>query len=374
MLSLITYLAFLLIIYSYFGYPMLLSIFPRKRIPITTEPLPRSYTIIVAARNEEAVIAERLENILSVQQPAPTQFIVCSDASDDRTDEIVRSFAGRGVELVRSPERRGKEFAQALAVQQATGEVIVFTDAKVKTEPELLVNLGAYFRDPNVGSVSSIDRVEGEGSGEGMYVRYEMWLRKIESQYYSLVGLSGSCFAVRRAVAQGLRTDVPSDFALLLESIKQGKSGVLAEDVVCTYKAVKTEEQEFARKVRTVLRGITALMTVREVMSYKRYGAFAWMIASHKLGRWAVPWLLIIGTFGAFELAGDYLLWALASVLLGIFYGLAIFAWAFPDLRQILFFKVPLFFLTTNAAILVAWIKYFGGSRSVTWDPSQKAK
>jgi cellulose synthase/poly-beta-1,6-N-acetylglucosamine synthase-like glycosyltransferase len=377
MLSFLTFLMFFAIFYTYFLYPLMLILLP-KRVPAhNTEAPPRQVSIIVAARNEENFIGERLENVLSIENPsnAKIEVIVCSDASDDGTDEIVRSFASRGVRLVRSEERKGKEHAQKLAIGESSGEVLIFTDSKVKTESTLVTNTLRYFTDPTIGAVSSIDRVEvgvEGGSGEGMYVRYEMFLRNLESQFSSLVGLSGSCFAVRREVAQNLRTDIPSDFALLLATIQSGRKGVLAPDVVCSYKAVKTEEQEFARKVRTVVRGIATLFSVPEVMQFNAVGPFAWQVISHKLLRWLVPWFLIIGTLGAFPLSERSSFWYLVSLALTAFYALALVGYLCPEHREKKLVKLPLFFIVTNYAVLVAWIRYIRGERAVSWNPSAR--
>lgn len=375
MLALITFLAFSLIVYAYVGYPLILKILP-KQIPSRGQSsLPASVTIIVAARNEEDFIRARLENLLSANQPVPTQIIVCSDASDDGTDEIVSSYSDRGVELVRSAERRGKECAQKLAVERATGEIIIFTDAKVRTEPDLVVNTLSYFSDQTVGAISSYDKVEESSdgsSGEGMYVQYEMFLRELESQYQTLVGLSGSCFAVRKEIAQAIREDIPSDFSLLIETVRQGLRGVLASDVYCYYRAVKTEEQEFARKVRTVLRGISALFTVPEIMNPGEFGRFAFQVISHKLCRWLVPWLLLLGSFGAYALSNSSWFWYLVALGLSIFYGLGLFGYLLREYRDRPWVKVPLFFIVTNAAIAVAWIKYLRGDRAVAWNPTAR--
>jgi hypothetical protein len=140
-----------------------------------------------------------------------------------------------------------------------------------------------------------------------------MWLRALESEFRSVVGLSGSCFAVRRHLCHTMRADIPSDFSLLLEAQQRGLRGVSAPDVLCWYRAVKSEEEEFQRKVRTVLRGITALMVCSSVMDPRRYGSFAWQVASHKLMRWLVPWFMLIATFGSLILADDSLLFLLCA-------------------------------------------------------------
>lgn len=364
--------------YAYFGYPLLLVVLRTLGVRRRTEPETSSKeiraTVVITARNEARVIREKLENTLLIRAPGtePVQVIVASDASDDDTDDVVREYASRGVELVRLPARAGKEHAQRLAVGSARGDFVLFTDAKIRLEADALERAASYFRDRRVGAVSSIDRIEGEGSGEGMYVRYEMWLRALESDVNTLVGLSGSCFAVRRGVCQNLRVDIPSDFALLLETRRQGLTGVHAPDLVGTYQAVASEEAEFKRKVRTVLRGMTALWTCREVMNPGTYGLFALQVFSHKLCRWLVPWfLLIAGATLLTSAKGDALL-ELLLVLSLAFVFLALLAFFVPSFRKKRICKLPLFFMVVNAGIAVAWLQFLIGRRTVAWNPSDK--
>ncbi|HQH28604.1 MAG TPA: glycosyltransferase, partial [Oligoflexia bacterium] len=175
----LTLFCFFMVFYAYFGYPLLLLAFNLLRtgrtIAGSPPPAPEAYpplTVIITVRNEEKVLRAKLEETLQLnygadkveallQQPASSvQLIVASDASDDATDDIVREFASRGVELVRLRERGGKERAQREAVSHARGELIVFTDAKISLNAEALNFFAAYFTSPEVGAVSSIDRVE----------------------------------------------------------------------------------------------------------------------------------------------------------------------------------------------------------------------
>ncbi len=369
---------FFAVFYAYFGYPLILRTLRSLGIRRFSKPaenpgLP-SMTVIVTVRNEERVVREKIENTLALRYSMPVQIIVASDASVAGTDDAVREYASRGVELVRLHQRGGKEHAQRLAVGPARGDVILFTDAKIKLQPDALERVAEYFRDERIGAVSSIDRIEGEGSGEDMYVRYEMALRAMESDVNSLVGLSGSCFAVRRDVTADLRVDIPSDFALLLEARRRGLSGVHAPDVVGTYQAVASEEAEFKRKVRTVLRGMTALYACREVMNPSRYGMFAWQVFSHKLCRWLVPWFLAFAAVSLLTSAkGDAWL-ELLLVLSFAFVILAAAGFFVPSLRRKRICKLPLFFLIVNAGIAVAWFHFLRGRRTVAWNPSDKGR
>lgn len=370
--------------YAYFGYPLLLLAVLRLRGPrpkaVTAGFETPRVSVVITCRNEARVIREKLENTLlltyqgRLARDAGVQILVASDASDDGTDDVVREFAARGVELVRLEERGGKERAQQAAVEQVRGDVVVFTDAKIRLEPEALDRFVAYFADPSVGAVSSIDRVEGEGSGEGMYVRYEMWLRALESEFGSLVGVSGSCFAVRRAICADLRADIPSDFALLLAARRRGLRGVHAPDVVASYRPVATERAEFERKVRTVLRGITTLMTCSEVLNPFVYGVFSWQVASHKLMRWLVPWFVAIGTFSTLAVAASGFFYSLVALCVLLFYIGAALAAADPKMREHVWCRLPLFFLVVNGGIAVAWYHYIRGKRTMAWNPSAKGQ
>ncbi len=371
------------VFYAYFGYPICLWLLiklgfrRRKAAPIAELP---SVTIIITVRNEQGSIRGKLDNTLDLRfkdkfaNEGGVQIIVASDASDDGTDKIVLAYAADGVELVRLEARGGKEVAQKKAIESARGDIIIFTDSKIELEPHALELFVQYFQDSAVGAVSSVDRIEGQESGEGAYVRYEMWLRSLESEFSTLIGLSGSCFAVRRSIAANIRSDIPSDFALLLEARRQGLAGVHAPDIIGTYQAVATHEAEFKRKVRTVLRGITTLFASAEVMNVSRYGSFSWQVISHKLCRWLVPWACLLGAGLLIALAMES--WAYLFLELGMwaFCILAAVGYFHPDYREKLYCKLPLYFVIVNAAILMAWLNFFAGKRTVAWNPSDKGK
>src|SRR5262249_35997010 len=155
----------------------------------------------------------KIDNALAIDYPG-LEVIVASDCSTDRTDDIVREYAGRGIRLVRAPERLGKENAQEYAIRAAQGDIIVFSDVATWIPADALRKLASYFQTPGVGAVSSEDRFidqQGGVAGEGVYVRYEMWLRRMESNLAGLVGLSGSFFAARRSICLDWDIHSPSD-------------------------------------------------------------------------------------------------------------------------------------------------------------------
>lgn len=380
-MEVVTIASILAILYAYFGYPICLKIFSRKQqgsLFCQPKVLPK-ISVIIAVRNEASILEQKLEATLGLRyfgkQKQLVQIVVASDASDDGSDEIAQRYAQHGVVLIRTQHRGGKEAAQGEAVAFACGDIIIFTDAKIELNQDALENVINYFSDPSVGTVSSLDKIvhaDTQGSGEGFYIKYEMWLRRLESNFGSLVGVSGSAFAVRRELCEDWRSDIPSDFSLLLRAQEKGLRGVMAEDFIGSYRTVKTEEEEFSRKVRTVLRGITTLFCCREVFEVNRYRWFSWQVLSHKLCRWLVPWFVIFATFGLLGLIGESTLFTVMGIGMLLGYGAAIAAYFKPELRQNPLCKVPLFFLVANAAIFVAWILFLTGKRTVQWSPSNK--
>jgi cellulose synthase/poly-beta-1,6-N-acetylglucosamine synthase-like glycosyltransferase len=363
------------VFYAYFGYPLSLVLMRKKwRRDVKRHYLNMPVTFIITAYNEEKRIREKLENALALEYPQEKlQILVASDGSTDTTNDIVRSYAERRIELLEVVNRGGKENAQKEAVQNARGEVLVFSDVATLLNTQGLREIVANFADPTVGCVSSEDRLIGQDgvpSGEGAYVRYEMWLRRLESDVYSLVGLSGSFFAARKEVCQDFSGDVQSDFRTLLSSMKLGLRGVCDPKAVGSYLNIADEKQEFARKVRTVLRGLTVFFKHIEFLNVFRYGLFSYQYFCHKLLRWLVPFFLLGALLSNVGLASTsiFFLWTLFAQL--FFYGIALYGWATDSLRGSL--KIPMYFLVVNAAIALAWWQYLTGKRVVLWTPSQR--
>lgn len=367
-------------LYSYALYPLLLlailRVQGRDRDVQSERDAPGlpSLSFIITARNEGARIAAKLDDTLE-QAPADAEVIVVSDASEDATDERVRHFADARVRLVRQHERRGKEAGQKLAIEAAQGEILVFSDVATRIAPGSIAALRRRFLDPTVGAVSSEDRfVTASGSvvGEGLYVRFEMWLRRLESRLAGLVGLSGSFFAARREICSEWPTDVQSDFTVALTCARRGLRAVSDPEVVGIYPDLQEAEDEYARKRRTVIRGIASLAASREVLNPFRYGWFAFQAWSHKVLRWAVPWFLMLLAATSLILAPTGKIYALALVAQLLGYGLVLSAWWRPALRDIAPLRIGFYFVQVNVAMADALLRFLRGERVVTWEPSKR--
>ncbi len=366
-------------IFSYFLYPIILkliSIVRARPVQPAERPEPLSLSVIVTAYNEAERIRDKIENTLRLDFALDRlELIVASDCSDDGTDDIVREYSDKGVKLVRAADRLGKENAQKTAIEQATGDIIVFSDVATQIPEDALRELEGYFQDPTVGAVSSEDRFisqNGEVAGEGAYVKYEMWLRRQESQLAGLVGLSGSFFAARKEVCTEWDIHSPSDFNTALNTAKLGLRAVTAPTVLGYYRDLKDPRKEYLRKVRTVLRGMAGLARHKEVLSPSRFGLFAFQVFSHKLMRWLVPWFLLGLLVVTFPLASAHPFYGLALLAQLAFYGVALLGQFKPDSRNNALVKIIYFFVQVNLAIMDSSLKFFRGNRMTTWKPSAR--
>lgn len=366
-----------LVFFAYFGYPMtLLPVgWVRGRDVKRTSVLP-SVTFIVTVHNEETRIKGKLENTFNLLYPKnKLQILVASDGSSDRTNDIVRDHCSQGVVLLDMPDRKGKESAQKEAVKVATGEIIVFSDAATIMSPGGLRQLVSSFADSTVGCVSSEDRLlgrDGKQSGEGLYVRYEMWLRALESRAGSLVGLSGSLFAARKEVCGDFSSEMQSDFRTVLNSVKMGLRGVSDPLAVGLYQDAADQKREWDRKIRTVVRGLTVFFRHIELLNVFRYGLFSYQLFCHKFIRWSVPFFLILALASNVALIHGAFIYDVLLALQISLYGFGILGLLRPKMQHMVVVKIPMYFLAVNASILFAWWRYLSGQRIVTWDPTKR--
>jgi glycosyltransferase involved in cell wall biosynthesis len=361
-----------LVVYAYAGYPcVLMALTMFRDRPVKKAPLRTRVSFVIAAHNEEQRIAEKIDNTLRQDYPTDAmEIIVASDCSTDRTDDIVRSY-GRRVWLVRARERRGKEAAQQLAVRSAVGKILIFSDVATALAPDAVSTIVRNFADPTVGCVSSVDRLvdaDGKASGEGAYVRYEMWLRSLESRVHTLVGLSGSFFAARQDVCHRWAADRQSDFTTLLNAVEMGLRGVLDAESIGYYRNIADDRREFQRKVRTVVRGIAVVERNARMLNPFRHGMFSWQLLSHKACRWLVPFAMIVAATSNLFLLDRSPFYAATLVVQCAFYAAALGGlWTGASLL-----KIPTFFFLANLGVLTAWLRYARGERMASWNPSDR--
>jgi cellulose synthase/poly-beta-1,6-N-acetylglucosamine synthase-like glycosyltransferase len=368
-------------LYAYVLYPMalrLLAVFGRSREEFEDREVWPVITVSIPAYNEEAVIGSTLENLLRVDYPSDRMHVlVLSDASTDQTDAIVRGFVGRGVELWRAPRRVGKTEMENLSGSRLRGEIVVNTDAAVRIGEDSLKPLVAALDADDVGVASGRDVSVGDGddnSGESRYVGYEMAIRDLETRVGGIVGASGCFYAIRRHLhAIQLPDSLSRDFAAPLIARKAGYRAVSIADAVCVVPRVGSIGREYRRKVRTIARGLQTLMHTRSLLNPFRYGLFAWMLFSHKLCRWLVPWAMVAGLIAVALLALDesWARWVLVGAgLAGALSGLG--TRVHTEARPGRLLALLTYFVAGNLAVLHAWIRAVKGDSDPSWEPTRR--
>jgi cellulose synthase/poly-beta-1,6-N-acetylglucosamine synthase-like glycosyltransferase len=364
-----------IVAYVYAGYPLLLGLLDalgRRRPVRTGEGWPKA-TLVISAYNEEDVIAAKLDNSLALDYPiGHLQILVVSDACDDRTDEIVASYVGRGVELLRMPERGGKTLGLNAAMRQATGDVVVFSDANAMYEREALRKLVRNFADPEIGAVVGesgyrAPEYESERS-EGAYWKYETLIKRLESRLGSVVGGDGAIYAIRRALFVPMPADALSDFVNPLQIVRGGYRVVYEPEARCWESAAEDFAKEFRRKVRIVNRAWRALMTMPGLMNPLRHGGFAIELLSHKLLRWLVPGFLVVLFLANVVLATDSAYYRATLASQCLFYLLAALGWLLrrrPWLPRVI--AIPYYFCLVNVASAVGIFDAHRGKTYTTW-------
>jgi cellulose synthase/poly-beta-1,6-N-acetylglucosamine synthase-like glycosyltransferase len=370
-----------IVAFAYFGFPCLIMVwgvlFPK---PIARKPITPSISLIVAAYNEERNIIARLENALSLDYPADSlEIIVASDGSDDETENLVSAYASQGVRLLKLP-RRGKVFALNAAVDQARGEILVFSDANSIYHRLALRSLARNFADPRVGGVAGVTVYslmadsESSSHGEDAYWNYDNWLKERESLTGSVVSAHGGIYAIRRRLYPRLADSaVTDDFAISTAVIEQDYRLVFEAEAISCEEAVTTAKHEFSRKVRIVTQGWRALLMRQRLLNPFRYGFYSMVLFGHKVLRRLVPVLLVvIFTSAVLASFGDklFLYGVLAQVS---FYLLALIGFLMrkaPWGRSKLFY-LPFFYCMANAAALVALLKLVRGRRIELWQPQR---
>lgn len=363
--------------FAYVGYPLGLILLARlSPRPIRRGDISPAVSIIIAVYNGEKALRQKLEDTLALEYSGSLEVIVASDGSTDDTQAIAESYASRQaadrpVRLVALDVRAGKEAAQAAAIAEAVGEILIFTDVTAELEAGSVAAIVRPFADPTIGCVSSEDRVDSAG-GEGAYVRFEMALRRLENEASTLVGLSGSFFAIRRELGSPWPTDLASDFRSALEAARRGLRAVTEPQAKARFRASDDTAREWNRKVRTVRRGIAVLSAHRDVL-HPRYGRAAFSLWGHKVARFSSPFALVIllassaAATPSSSLAGLLLLVQLGAYLLG---GLSL---ALPSsVGRFGPARLGGFFLLVNASMLVAWAHHLRGERAVVWEPTRR--
>jgi len=367
-----------LVVWVYAGYPAVLALLGRLRPrPRRREPLALPVSVIVPARNEAARIAVKIENLRAARYAGPVEIIVASDGSRDGTADVAR---GAGADIVLELPRCGKTRALTAAVEGASGAILVFTDADSLLEPDALAELVAAFADPGVGGVSGseVRRVRGGGAsvarGEGLYWRYEHWLKRLEDRAGNTVSAAGGLYAVRAELFRPPATlDGADDFAVSTEVVRAGARLAFEDRARVAIELPEHAGRELARKMRVMNQGLRAAFALGDLLLPTRGGLYALEVLSHKILRRLVPFALVTLLVSSAWLGLQSRPWSVLLALQAGFYGLAAVGLAGRGRswgrRRIFWF--PAYFCLANAAAALAVLSIIVGVRYTEWEPDR---
>lgn len=364
-LEVLFFVCLALLYYVYDGYLRLLQVLSlllgKRRPAEPTEEWPE-LTVIIAARNEQDRISDRIENILACDYPADRlQIIVASDHSTDATNATVRAFSNFEVELVELvDEPGGKSQAQNLAVPQASGEIIVFTDAETEFADDFLKEIAAVFADPEVGAASGeMIPIVREGSGvsetQSLYWQAELRIRRLESDLGMLVTATGACCAIRRDLFESIPLHIGDDCAIPRLAAVRGYRVVHVRRARAFDRMHSQVEKEFQARVRQTVRNLQGNLFYRQLLNPFKHPEVCLSIVSHKLLRWFSPFLILAmsGAAALLSLEGGW--WAAVWLAIVAFYFAGVAGW-YVELRG---HRLPL--VRSVFSFLLANVGFFFG-------------
>ncbi len=334
-------------------------------------------TMVVAAYNEEKVIEEKLKNILDLDYPNDKMIaIIASDGSNDRTNEIVKRYKSKSLKLIEYP-RMGKVNVLNKTVSLASGEIIVFSDANTMYNSQAITELVKYFRNADVGCVCGRLKLVNpkgvqSGEGEGFYWRYETWIKEKESRFGCVVGANGAIYAIRRDLFEEMPSNVVNDdFHISMKIMEKGYKVIYESDAIGIEEVAPDSKSEFLRHVRDGAghyREIAYLTKLLNPMKGVRFFTYV----SHRFIRWMVPFLLPLIFVSNILLIGSPFYMMMFLLQMVLYSSTVVSFFLQMHTGRLKFFNIPLFFLTTNLALMIGFWRNVVGTQGVTWERTER--
>ena len=377
----IFWISAIVLFYSFVGYGLVLLMLSRLRPKpkAVKDWVPPKVSFLIAAYNEAAVIADKLNNTLGLDpHGAEVEIVVVSDGSSDGTAEIARTFDDPRITVL-EPGRLGKAAALGAGLEHCTGGLVVFSDANAMLADGTLIALLRHFADPDVGGVCGQITVEGAGEkkgglgfSEGLFWNYDQALKLAETRLGGAVSAQGSVYALRRSLAAEPKAGCTDDFMISVRAVSEGRRLVFEPQARTTEIVTESVSSEMRRRVRSSERGWRSLMANAALMNPFKHGWYAWQLFSHKLVRRLNPLFLILLFVSNLALVGQGWFYGFMAVGQIAFYALAFAALAKPAFRQFKPASIASFFVLAHVAMAVGFFRYISGRTSVLWTPSRE--
>jgi cellulose synthase/poly-beta-1,6-N-acetylglucosamine synthase-like glycosyltransferase len=372
-----------LVAYAYAGFPVLIwalaRLLGRRRTPGTPADaeLP-TVSVLVAAYNEEAIIHQRIRNALALDYPAgKLEVVIATDGCSDRTAEVVRGYADQGVRLLEYPQRRGKATVLNDSIPRLHGDVVILSDANTFTDPDAARQLARWFADPAVGVVCGklvlTDPATGRNA-DGLYWKYETFLKRCEGRLGALLGANGGNYAIRRAAFTPIPADtIVDDFVLPLEArLRTGCRIVYDPSAVGREETPAYIGAEFRRRARIGAGGFQSVGRLWRLLD-PRQGWVAFTFLSHKVLRWLCPFFLVGLLASNLVLAADPVFLALLAGQVW-FYGVsALLAFVPVRAKALKPLLLTTMFTGMNLALLIGFWRWVRGTQAGIWQRTPRA-
>lgn len=382
------WISLFVIVYTFLGYGVVLFFLVKIKRFLTKpflfrsdENLP-SVSILVAAYNEEGLIAQKIENTLALDYPnQKIQVIIVTDGSTDQTPIKVGKY--KDIHLLHSNKRGGKMAAIKRAIPFVEGEIILFTDANTFLNKIAVKELVKHYQNQKVGAVAGEKRIhvdqtaDASSAGEGFYWKYESLLKRWDYELYSNVGAAGELFSIRTALYEPVESDTIIDDHMIAMRIAE-KGFIIAYEprAYAIESASENSKEELKRKIRIAAGGIQSILRLKKAANPFNFPLLTFQYLSHRVLRWTVtPFLMILVLFlNALIIIDSQSKLYLALFIVQIIFYVFSLAGLYFESRNIrikaLF--IPFYFCMMNYAVIAGIIRYFGKNQSAAWEKSKR--
>lgn len=368
------------IIFNYTFYPLILrvvSLFIPKTSPDDFEFQPY-ITVIIAAYNEEELIAKAIESVFEGDYPKDKiKVIVGSDGSTDLTNNILSDLSAKYPNLsYHCLDRGGKNKTLNKIIPLAETDIIVMMDADIRLNKNALSIVVSYFRDDSIGGVIATQNIENEknensgSAGVLIYQQYENYLKFHESKIDSCVNAFGYFYAIRRKYFKQIVSDLLCDDMFTIYTVLESKSKVkFAHNALVNEVREKSLENEKHRRLRASAGGMATVYHFRKLLNIFKYGWVSFFIWSHKVTRWTTPYLMIILIFLTLILNSGTITFRVILLTQIVLYCGALFGYLIEKFSvKFSFFRPFLFFVVINYAVLLGSFRFLKGAQNAIWD------
>ncbi|WP_237144595.1 glycosyltransferase family 2 protein [Pontibacter pamirensis] len=384
-LKVVFWFSLAVVLYTYIGYGLIVWIWAKAKNLLSDNKMSYSdtyepeVTLVVPAYNEGSILESKIADCLALDYPADKLLITfITDGSTDNSEEVLSCYPQ--VTHLHSPVRGGKSLAENRAMEYVHTSYVIFTDCNTFLNRDAVRELVKHYQNPAVGAVSGEKKILSEGSssgsGEGLYWKYESFLKRCDSQIHSLMGAAGELVSFRSSLFQPLEADtILDDFMQSLRIVDKGYKVVYEPDAYAMEAPSASMAEEMKRKIRICAGGWQSMARLTSLLNPFRQPVVTFLYLSHRVLRWSLtPALLALlvplSTVLAWFQGGIYTLVFAMQVL---FYLMAWAGWnAEAKGKKLKLLLVPLYFSMMNIAVFKGFIRYTRGSQPATWEKAER--